>query len=289
MQQTELVPQAPETQAQPAPEAADAAEAAARRQPRHLPIRAIRPNPFQPRAHIDPAELDGLAASIRALGLLQPITVRSTGPNGWELIAGERRLRACEHLGMTHIDAIVIPAGDVDCALLALAENAQHAPLHFLEEAHAYDALQQELGQDLQGITERLGVDPALVLNKLRLLRLPSAIRELIWELDLSERHARALMRLPDDARQRIAAQRMADRQLTPREAEALVDAMLREMPNQRRHILSVIRDHRPYLNAIRDIVEQMQKSGMAAALDMLEDGDQMEIHIRMPRKAAAG
>ena len=160
-----------------------------------LSLSCIRPNAQQPRQEFDEFALLELAASIKENGLLQPVTVRPC-EDGYELIMGERRCRACRMLGHTHIEAFILPADDEESALLALVENMQRRDLHFFEEAQAYERL-CEKGMTQEMLSRMLGKSAGAVNNRLRLLKLEPAVRELIVENHLSERHARALLPLP--------------------------------------------------------------------------------------------
>lgn len=249
-----------------------------------LPMAEIRPNPQQPRREFDDLRLMELASSIRQHGLLQPITVRPM-EEGYEIVMGERRFRACQMLGFTHIDAFVLAATGQETALLALIENLQRENLHFFEEAEAYaDLLGQGMSQE--ALARRLGKSPSGVANKLRLLKLEPALRHLLLEEGLSERHARALLPLPDAAaRMRIAAQAARDH-LTVRETEALVQKALRRLPvpPPSRRMISLVRDPRLYLNAIKSVVSQMQESGMQADYSLQESDGWLEARIRLPK-----
>ena len=162
-----------------------------------LPLSSIHPNSRQPRTDFDEFALMELAASIRQNGLLQPVTVRPAA-EGYELIMGERRCRACRLLGHTHIEAFVLPADDQESALLALVENVQRKNLHFFEEAEALSRLcGQGMAQDT--LARMLGKSPSAINNRLRLLRLEPSVREVICEGQLTERHARALLSLPGE------------------------------------------------------------------------------------------
>ncbi|GHU74961.1 nucleoid occlusion protein [Clostridia bacterium] len=256
----------------------------ARRHMRWLPIRLIQYGPRERRTAVDERKLDELAESIRALGLLQPITVRTTPMNRFELIAGERRLRACERLGWENIDAIVLPAGDIDREMLALTENLQREPLHYLEEAETIDAVMRETGLTLHEIAARLGTSSIGLSSKLRLLKIPPETRRIIRELDLNERYARLLLRLNEEGKQRDAARRFIDKQLTLRDAESLVENMAREMPTDHRHVTGIIRDHRPYVNAIKDIVDQMRRSGLEPSVETAESGERLIMTVSLPK-----
>ncbi len=196
-----------------------------------LPLSCIIPNPDQPRKEFSESSLMELANSIRQFGLLQPITVRDSQNGRYEIIMGERRFRACQMLGQTHIDAIVLPATSRESAMMALVENLQREDLHFFEEAEAYNSLIDNYQMTQDELSRRLGKSACTIANKLRLLRLDPSLRALIFEENLSERHARALLRLPDGpGRMRIARQ-AASSNLTVRETEGLVERALSRLP----------------------------------------------------------
>ena len=154
----------------------------------------IYPNPNQPRRKFDFDELESLAQSIRQNGIIQPITVRVNSRGEYELISGERRLRASRLVGITQIPCIIMDANDEKSALFALLENIQRCDLHFFEEAVAIEKLLTDYGMTRDEICKKLGKAPPTISNKLRLLRLPEEIRLRISQEDLTERHARALL-----------------------------------------------------------------------------------------------
>ncbi len=185
-----------------------------------LRIADIVPNHFQPRRTFSEAELLELEASIRANGLLQPITVRPR--NGkWELIAGERRFRAVSRLGWSEIPCIVRDFGDREMLTLALVENLQRSDLSVLEEAEGYQRLISEFQLTQQQIADAVGKDRTSITNLLRVLSLPAVIRRLVEQGQLSAGHARALLALKDERRQLELAQEAVARQLSVREVEA--------------------------------------------------------------------
>ena len=254
------------------------------RQVYELPMDSVFVNVRQPRKEFDDHALMELASSIRRHGLLQPITVRSAG-RGYEIVMGERRYRACRMLGFSHIDAFVIPASAGESALLALIENLQRENLHFFEEAEAYAALLQQ-GLTQEALAASLGKSASGVANKLRLLKLEPELRRFILEEGLTERHARALLALSDpQARQRIARQ-AAQEHLTVRDTERLVLKAQKRLPTlpTARRVISVARDHRLYVNAIRDVVKQMRETGMDAEMEEREDKEYLEVRIRMKK-----
>lgn len=249
-----------------------------------LALDAIRPNRLQPREEFDDFALMELAASIRENGLLQPVTVRPLD-SGYELIMGERRYRACKLLGHTHIEAFILPADDAESAMLALVENVQRQNLHFFEEAQAYSRL---IGQGMaqETLARLLGKSVPAVSNRLRLLRLEPSVREVIQEAGLTERHARALLSLPgEEARLRIARQAAVQR-LSVQKTEQLVARALERLPVPvtSRRVISLVRDHRLYINAIRGIVEQMRDTGLAAQCEVNEYESAVEVRVVLPR-----
>ncbi len=247
-----------------------------------LPLDRIAPNPRQPRKSFDDYALMELASSIRQHGLLQPITVRAAG-GGYEIVSGERRCRACLMLGYTHIDAFILSAGEEESALLALIENLQRQDLHYFEEAEAYAGL-IAAGMTQETLARRLGKSASGIANKLRLLKLDEDLRRYILEEGLSERHARALLSLSDPAARSRIAHQAVESHLTVRETEALVRKAQKRLPTpQARKVISLVRDPRLYVNAIKSVMRQMQETGLDAAMET-EDGDawlEMRIRIR--------
>jgi len=164
-----------------------------------LPIKDIRPNPFQPRQDVDPAALEELVSSIKQAGLLQPVVVRrANGGGGYELIAGERRLRACQQLGWERIPAVQREADDRTLLTLALIENLQRDDLSPVDEARGYDRLIAEFSLAQQDVADAVGRDRSTVANALRLLKLPAAVLQMLHEGQLSVGHARALLAIED-------------------------------------------------------------------------------------------
>ena len=194
---------------------------------RELPLGDIRMNRRQPRRSFDEAELAELAASIGALGVVQPVVVRPLDEPGegarYELIAGERRLRAAGLAGLETVPALVRPADEAAALEIALAENVAREDLNAIEEAQAFAALVDEFGLTHQRVAELVGRSRVAVTNILRLLELPDDVQTMIERGELSEGHGRALLALDDHARRRSAARLVAERRLSVRETEALV------------------------------------------------------------------
>lgn len=185
-----------------------------------IPAEQIVPNPNQPRRTFDEEKLKELMISIAQVGLIQPLTVRQAA-GGYELISGERRLRACRLLGMKEIPCVIENVGEEKSALMALIENIQRADLNYVEEAQSYQALLISQGLSQETLSRRLGKSQSFLSNKLRLLKLSPALREKCLEAGLSERHARCLLALPEEEQRLACLEQIQKRNLTVRETEA--------------------------------------------------------------------
>jgi ParB family chromosome partitioning protein len=191
-----------------------------------LPVSAIRPNARQPRTSFPEVGIRELAASIKEVGILQPLVVRPT-PSGFELIAGERRLRAAEEAGLERVPVLIRQAAEDESMELALVENLQRENLSPLETAAAYQALMDGFGLTRERLARRLGKSRAAVTNTLRLVHLPERIQALLGDGKLSEGHARALLGLGTEEHMTRLAQRVVDEKLSVRKTEELVREML--------------------------------------------------------------
>jgi ParB family transcriptional regulator, chromosome partitioning protein len=191
-----------------------------------LPVSALRPNSRQPRTNFPEAGIRELAASIKEVGILQPLVVRPT-PGGFELIAGERRLRAAKEAGLERVPVLIRQAGEDESVELALVENLQRENLSPLETAAAYQALMDGFGLTRERLARRLGKSRTAVTNTLRLVHLPEGIQALLNDGKLSEGHARALLGLETEEQMARLAQRVVDEKLSVRKTEELVREML--------------------------------------------------------------
>ena len=251
-----------------------------------LPAADIRPNPAQPRRFFDEAALRELASSIRRHGILQPLTVRRRG-DGWELVAGERRLRAARLAGLETVPCIEADVDGRQSALLALVENLQRQDLHYFEEAAAIAAYIRESGATQDQTAALLGRSPSAVANKLRLLRLSPACREILVSGGLAERHARALLRLEDESERLLAARHMAEKQLTVAQAEQYVDrrlTALQSTPPAGRQTY-IIKDVRLFLNSVDRGLRIIRDAGVDAACGREETEDDILLTIRIPKR----
>ena len=249
-----------------------------------LPPERIRPNPAQPRRRFDPEELRELAASIAQHGLLQPLTVRRQG-EVYELIAGERRLRAARLAGLKELPCRLLALDEAQSSLAALVENLQRRDLDCWEEAEGIARLMALLGLSQEQAAARLGKSPSAVANKLRLLKHSPAVRAALQEAGLSERHARALLRLPEES-QRLEAVGVILRQgLSVARTEAYIDSLLKPpAPAKRPPRRLAIGDLRLFLNSVDRHLDTLRRAGVAAELEKAETEAAVVLTIRLPK-----
>lgn len=254
----------------------------------YIPLGRIRPNPQQPRRSFDEEGLAELAASIRSCGILQPLTVRRAG-EGYELVAGERRLRAARIAGLREVPCLVAQVGEEDSALLALMENLQRRDLDCWEEAQAIARLISRYGLSQEEAARRLGRAQPTVANKLRLLRLPEDVRALLRENGLTERHARALLRLQDPEVQRRAAGDIVRRGMNVAQAEAYVEKLLQsaQVTPPRGRSTYIIKDVRLFLNSVDRGLHLMRQAGVDAGWDRQDTDREILLTIRIPKRAS--
>lgn len=263
-----------------------------------IPIDAIRPNPYQPRRVFAQDALEELCASIKQYGLLQPISVRKLGSDSFELIAGERRLRACRMAGMKFIDAIIFSTYEQDSAVIAMMENLQRENLHYMEEAEGYQNLIRDHGLSQDELARRLGKNQSTIANKMRILKLPMAVKRMLLQYSLTERHARALLRLHDEEMQMHVIQIIVQQNLNVKATEDLVERTIsrmygieKEEEEQSRtrpsKISGFVRDTRLFVNSLRTVVQEMADAGLNPKLESRDKEEGMEIKIWIPHPAA--
>lgn len=246
-----------------------------------IPVDAISPNPAQPRSAFSPAALNELADSIALHGILQPLTVRRVA-DGWQLVSGERRLRAAKLAGLRVVPCLVAAVDQEESALLALVENLQRRDLDFLEEALALSQLVCTYRLTQEQAAQRLGKSQSAIANKLRLLRLSPSALTLLRAKGATERHARALLRLPED-RQLPAAQYITDHDLTVRATEQYVDSLLTPAAPQPKPKF-ILRDVRLFLNSVTKNLKLVQSAGIPAQCKREEDEAEIRLTITLPK-----
>lgn len=257
-----------------------------------LPIDKIRPNPYQPRKYFNRASLEELSASILAYGVLQPITVRKMNGGYYELVAGERRLRASEMAGLTSIPAILLQISDSDSAVLAFIENIQRQNLSFLEEAEGYRSMMEDYGLTQEELALKLSKSQSSIANKLRVLKLEEPVKRMLLEYHFTERHARALLKLPDEESRLMMLQRMVREEMNVKRTEEAVEETLEEMRSsirraeQREKRYVRPSDFRLFTNTIKQSVEVIRRSGMDVLYEDRQDEDCCEIVIRIRKMA---
>ena len=246
-----------------------------------IEIARIAPSPYQPRREAGTEAIEQLAESIRQFGLLSPVLVRRAGGGSYELIAGERRLRAMTLLGWTHTDAIITAARDRDSALIGLIENLQREDLHFLDEAEACRRILREQELTQEELAAALGKSPSALANLLRLLRLSRSVQRAIRDGGLSERHARALLRAEGEAEQLRLAQLAARDKCSVRELEAQIEHQRKSKKSARPSpAAGLIRDSRLVINALRDTVRQLKRIGVPATSRVEPHGDYYDVIV---------
>lgn len=263
---------------------------------RSVLIESIQANRFQPRKTFHDESLEELAASIREFGVLQPLLVRPL-EEGFELVAGERRLRASKLAGLAEVPVISREIGDKEVAEMAMIENLQREDLHFLEEAEGFQQLIVQFGFTQEELAKRVGKSQSTLANKLRLLKLEPQVRQRLQEERLSERHARALLKLESPEEQEEVLAAVCAEQLNVRQTEELI-ACRQQSPEQgnekskkkeRKRLTGVIRDVRIFLNTIQQVADTMKQNGLAVQMQQRQEEDDIIVELRIPKKKAAG
>ncbi len=254
-----------------------------------IDIDRVEPNPYQPRTIFLDDELRELALSIKESGLLQPLVVR-LHKESYQLIAGERRLRALKLLGEKKCPAIIREIDDQEMAQLALVENLQRKDLHFFEEAIGYQRMLFSFNMTQSDLGKKVGRSQSTIANKLRLLRLPVQIRERIVDKKLSERHARALLKINSPAAQAKILEEILHNDLSVAQTEALVNRIIRkerEETQKKRggNILKVFEDMRLYVNTMRKTVKEMKDWGLDVKVEEKDEDEFITFNITLPKK----
>ena len=245
----------------------------------------ISPNPDQPRRYFDPDGLYELAESIRVHGILQPLSVRRKGGGRYELIAGERRLRAAMICGLEQVPCLVLEVSRESSCLLSLIENLQRRDLDFWEEAKALERLTTVYGLSEEEAAAKVGKSQSAVANKLRLLRLPQEVLALLRKHGFTERHARALLRLPTPEAQAAGADLLVKEGWTVARTEKYVEEVLRnQTKGKKTRPPLLIRDVRFFLNSLDHSLAVMRSAGVAAQCQRKEEGEDLLLTIRIPK-----
>lgn len=256
-------------------------------------IHRIDVNPNQPRVEFDDEYLQELSSSIREFGVIQPLIVKRAGRERFELIAGERRLRAAGMAGLTRVPVVIRDVDEQESALIALIENVQRENLSFLEEAMAYKKLMEVHGLTQSQIAARVGKKQSTISNKLRVLALPEDIRQVITKENLSERHARALLRVEDPEARTYILQRIVKNHLNVTQTEKLISDLIEKgfdlgkAKGKGKERVRYI-NYRIYINTIKKSFEMVAQSEKNARFYQEDQGDMVEIRIQIPKTEEA-
>lgn len=247
----------------------------------------ITPNLYQPRKVFNEESIEELAQSIKSYGIIQPLSVRRMGPDRYELVAGERRLRAAKKLGLVEVPVIVIDINDRESAAIALLENLQREDLNFIEEAEAFFNLIKEHNYTQEQLAGLIGKKQSTIANKLRILKLNEEIRKILIENNLTERHARALLKVPDLELQNKILSIVIEKQLNVKATEELIDRELlklmhSEVAKDGKKKIKGIFSPTIYVNTIKQVFD---KFGINANYKSKELDDSIEVVIRIPKK----
>ncbi len=251
-----------------------------------LKINKITVNPNQPRKIFDVGSIEQLAQSINNNGLLQPVLVRETA-EGYELIAGERRLRAFKSLGRERIPAIIKKADEKQSSVYALLENIQRQNLNFFEEALSYRALMEQQGISQQQLAEQLGKNQSTVANKIRLLKFSPEIMEKILKYGFNERQARALLKVAEHPKCEQMIEYIAKNALNVSQTESYIEMQLAEKDKPKRKIAWLVKDVRIFTNTIQHAIDVMNKAGIAAVSTKNENENSLVYTIVIPKSTA--
>ncbi len=256
---------------------------------KQLPVGQIAPSKSQPRTQFSPDGLQSLADSIAQLGILQPLTVRRVD-GGWQLVAGERRLRAAALAGLTHVPCLVVRTDSQTASLLTMIENLQRQDLNFLEESRGLQHIIDRYHLSQQQLADKLGQSQSAVANKLRLLKLPQDILTALSEQGYTQRHARALLRLTDLDQLESATLTIIKEGLTVAQTEQLIESMLSPpvqptpSKNAKQKIRFVPKDIRIFLNTVQRSLKLMQCAGLDAQCHQQEEDSAYIVTIRIPK-----
>lgn len=251
-----------------------------------LPVDELDPNPVQPRKNFPDGDLQELSDSIAQYGILNPLTVRLRD-NKYELVAGERRLRAARLAGLYDVPCILLDVSLEDASLIALVENLQRRDLDFLEEANGLSQLIKLFGMSQEEAARRIGKSQSAVANKLRLLKLPEDVLRSLCDNGLTERHGRALLRLPGAEAQRLALAYIIDRDLNVAATDSYIDSLLQSSDDEEKSEPKrtfIMKDVRVFVNTILHGLDLMKQGGIEAGMHREETDEELILTIKIPK-----
>ena len=251
----------------------------------HIKTEKLLPNPYQPRRRFESEDMLSLADSIKENGVLQPLLIRRINNSDYfEVIAGERRLRASILAGLEKVPCIEVDCGYEESAVFSILENIQRCDLSFFEEAAAVGQLIDHFGMTQSECAKRLGKSQSALSNKLRLLKLPVDVRYFIEKEGLTERHARALLKLESEKDIWAALNIIKEKRLNVEQTEKLIESLTDNTVKPKRNTVKVFRDVRIFINTVNRAIETMKASGINAETDKTETDDYIEFRVKIPK-----
>ena len=255
----------------------------------NLDVNKVIPNKNQPRKIFDDKALEELSQSIKSYGIIQPITVRKIYDDIYEIVAGERRFKAAKLLNMETIPAVVIEVREEESAAMALIENLQREDLDFIEEAMAYEKLIEDFGLNQTQLAEKLGKSQSTIANKMRILKLPENFKQRLREGGLSERHARALLKLDDEEILLSVIDKVISKDLNVSQTEKLVNSIAEDINEKKKRDKRYVRNfinYKIYINTIKNAYKEIVKTGIDAEFEQNESDEYIEIKVKIPKKS---
>ncbi|MGE5627095.1 MAG: nucleoid occlusion protein [Solirubrobacterales bacterium] len=252
----------------------------------YISVDLILPNVYQPRKYFDDETIEELAQSISVYGIIQPISIRKINEGRYELVAGERRLRAAKKLGLTEVPAIIVDITDSESAAIALLENLQREDLNYIEEAEAYYNLMKDHNYTQEKLAEIIGKKQSTIANKIRILKLDREVTKTLLDNNLTERHARALLKLPNSESQKKVLSTIVKKSLNVKGTEELIDKYLKnsgkveaEATSKKR--IKGIFSPKVYINTVKQVFD---KFGLKAEYSCKESEECIKITISIPK-----
>lgn len=255
----------------------------------NIDVNKIIPNKNQPRKIFDDKALEELSRSIKNYGIIQPITVRKIYDDIYEIVAGERRFKAVKLLNMETIPAVIIEVKEEESAAMALIENLQREDLDFIEEAYAYERLIEDFDLNQTQLAEKLGKSQSTIANKMRILKLPDSIKHKLREGGLSERHARALLKIDDEELLLNIVEKIINKDLNVSATEKLVNSIAEDINEKKMRDKRYVRNfinYKIYINTIRNAYNEIIKTGVNAKFEQNESDEFIEIKVKIPKKS---
>lgn len=254
-----------------------------------IAVDKIRANPFQPRKNFDDESLQELSDSIKEFGVLQPLLVISLEDENYLLIAGERRLKAAKLAQLQTVPVLVGSYTNQQIAEIAMIENLQREDLHYLDEAEGYELIMREFAITQENLAKRIGKKQSTVANKLRILKLDKQVREVLQQEKLSERHARALLKLVDKNQQLSVIQKAVTDSFNVRQTEEYIKNLTKQTTTKeskkedKRKITKIIRDVRIFINTISKVVKDVEKTGVLVNMQQETNEEELTITLKVP------